>query len=184
MDNAAILADIPPGIVTPMTTPELPAELAPLSEFVNSFDHFAFAVLDLAATASFFADFGGTFFRGGDNRRMGFRWVQFVLPGGSKVEAISPVADDCFLHDFLQTRGEGIHHITFRVTDVEAAAAQAEAVGMRVVGLFTKLNTWKECFIHPRSAHGTVVQLAEWVDKDKPPPTLEAVLAGEIFSVG
>ena len=166
-----------------MKRPDLPDHLAPLSELVHSFDHFAFAVRDLGSSASFFQGFGGMFLRGGDNRRMGFRWIQFVLPGGTKVEAISPVADDCFLHDFLRSRGEGIHHITFRVTDLAAAAARAEAAGLQVVGLYTELNIWKECFIHPRSAHGTVVQLAEWVDKDKSPPTLDAVLAGEIFSV-
>ena len=162
---------------------QIPDELEPLGAFIDSFDHLAFAVRDLQPTAEFFAAFGGTFLRGGDNRRMGFRWMQFMLPGNTKVEAIAPVSKDCFLHEFLADRGEGIHHLTFRVTDVSAAAAAAEAAGLRVVGLFTELNTWKECFIHPKSAHGTVVQLAEWVDKDKPPPTLAQVLAGEIFSV-
>ena len=175
--------DIPPGIVTPMKSPELPDHLSPLSELVHSFDHFAFAVRDLGSSTSFFQSFGGKFLREGDNRRMGFRWIQFVLPGDTKVEAISPVTDDCFLHDFLRSRGDGIHHITFRVTDLAAAAARAEAAGLQVVGLFTDLNTWKECFIHPNSAHGTVVQLAEWVDKDKLPPTFEGRARSGIFSV-
>lgn len=160
-----------------MSTPQIPEEFSPLSVYVESFDHFAFAVSDLRPTATFFQTLGGDFLNGGSNRRMGFRWMQFMLPGGVKVEAIAPVEHDCFLHDFLRTRGEGIHHITFRCTDVAAAAASAEAAGLNVVGLFTERPTWKECFIHPRSAHGTVVQLAEWTDEDITTPTLEAVLA-------
>ena len=156
-----------------MSEPTIPDELQPLSDLVMSFDHFAFAVRDLAAVSRFYESFGATFHRGGDNRRMGFRWVQFHLPGGSKVEALSPVDDDCFLHDFLDQRGEGIHHITFRVSDVAEAARRAEAADLKVVGLFTQLRTWKECFIHPKTAFGTVVQLAEWVDKDRDPVTLD-----------
>ena len=167
-----------------MSENQLPEELAPLADVIHSFDHVAFAVRDLVAAVSFFQAFGGQFIRGGDARRMGFRWVQFMLPGETKVEAISPVDEACFLHDFLDRRGEGLHHLTFRVTDLVEAAKRAEASGLRVVGLWADRESWKECFIHPASAHGTVIQLAQWLDKDQPPPSLEAVLAGEIFSAG
>ncbi len=53
-----------------------------------------------------------------------------------------------------------------------------------MVGLWDEAESWKECFLHPRSALGTVIQLAQWIDKDDPPPTLEAVLAGEVYSLG
>lgn len=162
----------------------LPADLEPLSAYIESFDHVAFAVRDLVATADFFQALGGAFIGGGDNRRMGFRWFQYMLPGDTKVEAISPVSDDCFLHPFLDERGDGIHHLTFRVRDLVEAATAAREHGMQVLGEWTAARTWKECFIHPRSAHGTVVQLAQWVDKDTPPPTLDQVLAGEIYSEG
>ena len=163
-----------------MSYPELPGDLAPLAETIDRFDHVAFAVHDLVPMAAFFGMLGGTFLRGGNTRRAGFRWIQFVLPGDTKVEAIAPVTQDCF----LDSRGEGIHHLTFRVSDVAEAARRAQEHGLRVVGLFTELNSWKECFIHPSTAYGTVIQLAQWIDKDKPPLTLEAVLAGEIYSLG
>lgn len=167
-----------------MAEPALTDDLASLSDLIIGFDHVAFAVRDLIPTVQFFQSLGGEFLEGGDNRKDGFRFVQFVLPGATKVEAIAPITDDCFLHDFLDGRGEGIHHLTFRVRDVVEAARRAEAQGLRVVGLFTELITWKECFIHPSSAHGTVVQLAQWPDKDQPPPSLAQVLAGEVHSPG
>lgn len=163
---------------------EPPAELAGLADHILAFDHVAFATRDLEASAAFFAALGGDFFDGGDNRRAGFRWLQFTLPGEARVEAIAPVTGECFLHDFLDRRGEGLHHLTFRVDDVEASARTAEAAGLRVVGLFTELSTWKECFIHPSSGQGTVVQLAQWPDKGTPQTTLEQVLAGDIVSFG
>jgi len=167
-----------------MADTDLAPELTPLADLILSFDHVAFGVRDLRAAAAFFATMGGAFLKGGDNRRAGFRWLQYVLPGETKVEAIAPVSEECFLHDFLERRGEGVHHLTFRVSDLEEAVRRAEASDLTVVGVFSEARTWKECFIHPRSAMGTVVQLAQWVDKDDPPPTLEAVLAGEIFSLG
>ena len=59
------------------------------------------------------------------------------------------------------------------------AAERAHKAGLKVVGIHTDPE-WSECFIHPSSAHGTVVQLAEWPDEHFPATTLEDVLAGRV----
>ena len=76
---------------------DVPAHLEPLADLVEYLDHVAFGVHDLAAAARLFELMGGVFVRGVDNRRAGFRWIHFRLPGGSKVEALTPTTDDCFL---------------------------------------------------------------------------------------
>ena len=39
-------------------------------------------------------------------------------------------------------------------------------------------------FIHPSSAHGTVIQLAQWIDAEDRPSTVDTVKAGQIYSLG
>ncbi len=160
-----------------------------LGDLILGFDHVALAVRDLAAAAGFLQMLGGEFLRGGDNPRGGFRWVQFLFgesggSGKSKIEALSPVAGDCFLWDFLNRRGEGVHHLTFRVSSVAEAARRAEEANRKVTGLRLagEPGGWSECFLHPATAHGVVVQLAEWGELQLPEGSLEDVLAGRIIT--
>lgn len=159
---------------------ELPGDLEPLADLVEHFDHVALGVRDLRSAARLFEQLGGTFLTGADNPGGGFRWIHYRLPGGAKIEALAPTTEDSFLWRFLRSRGEGVHHLTFKVSSVAAAAERAEKEGLKVVGL-QMAPYWSECFIHPSSAHGTVVQLAEWPDQPYPTTTLDEVLAGKVI---
>ena len=63
---------------------------------------------------------------------------------------------------------------------MKEAARRAEDSGLKVIGLRVDSADWSECFIHPSSAYGTVIQLAEWSERPVPPTSLEDVLAGRI----
>lgn len=161
--------------------PDLPEHLEPLSDLIEYLDHVAIGVRDVAAVADLLELLGGTFLTGADQRRGGFRWIQYRLPGGAKIEALAPVSDDCFLWRFLRSRGEGMHHLTFKVSSVAEAARRAEKAGLDVVGLHLNPGVWSECFIHPSDAHGTLIQLADWPEDHYPKVSLEQVLAGEVI---
>ena len=161
--------------------PDVPKHLEPLSDLIEYFDHVAIGVRDVAAAAELLELLGGAFLTGADNRRQGFRWIQYRLPGGVKIEALAPVSDDCFLWRFLRSRGEGMHHVTFKVSSVAEAGRRAEQAGLSVVGLYEDPRAWSECFIHPSSANGTLIQLADWTEDYYPQASLEQVLAGEII---
>lgn len=161
---------------------DLPEHLEPLADLIDYFDHVGLAVRDLRSAAQLFELLGGTFLTGADKPGPGFRWIQYRLPGGAKIEALAPVSDDCFLRRFLQSRGEGIHHLTFKVSSVSDAARRAEQAGLKVVGLDLNPGVWSECFIYPSSAHGTLIQLADWPENHAPSVTLEEVLAGEVVA--
>lgn len=145
-----------------------------------TFDHVAFGVNDIDATMPFVSMLQGRFLQGADHLRNQFRWVQFELPGQVKLELLQPIGPESFLHRFLQTRGEGFHHVTFRVPDVERADQQAKESGFETTGLHLD-PTWSEVFIRPRTSHGILVQLAQW-DSLEPwsGATFEDVLAGRI----
>jgi len=103
---------------------------------------------------------GGVFHQGGDNVRVGYRALQLEYANGSRFELMEPLRGSTFLDSFF-ARGGGLHHVTFKVDDVVAAARAAEAAGLTVVGLYTDDPEWKEAFVHPRSASGVLVQLAQ-----------------------
>lgn len=146
---------------------------------VERLDHVALAVRDIPATLPFVEFLGGSFLEGADHERNRFRWVQYVLPGSGKLELLQPTDESSFLTSFLDSRGEGVHHLTFKVTDLRAAADRAASLGYTTTG-YHESPLWNEVFLHPRSVHGVLVQLAEWEDgaagwcRD-----LDAVLAGE-----
>ena len=80
------------------------------------FDHVAVAVRGIAdALPPFQTLLGGTPGEGGEGE--GFRYQQLTFAGGT-VELLEPRGDDSFLYRFLADRGEGLHHITFKVRDL------------------------------------------------------------------
>jgi methylmalonyl-CoA/ethylmalonyl-CoA epimerase len=118
--------------------------------------------------------------QGGDNVRVGYRALQLSYRDGTRFELMEPTRGSTFLDSFF-TRGGGLHHVTFKVVDLQAAVRAAEAAGLTVVGLYADDPHWKEAFLHPRSASGVLVQLAEATPGFPPATphvTLEDVLAG------
>jgi methylmalonyl-CoA/ethylmalonyl-CoA epimerase len=91
-----------------------------------------------------------------------FRWTQWRFANGGVLELLEPDGPPGgFLHRFLEARGPGFHHVTFKVPDLAAAAARAEGLGYGIVGYNDSQPMWKEAFVHPKQAMGIVVQLAE-----------------------
>ena len=156
----------------------VPEPASGLSDLIERFDHISLGVRSIEAALPLINLLGATFVNGADHLRNEFRWVQFQLIDGSRLELVAPLSPNSFLQRFLDKRGEGFHHITYKVTDVEAAAERAVALGYRTSG-FHVHRTWSEVFLHPSDAHGVVIQLASWND-DGPwsAYTLEDVLAG------
>jgi len=128
---------------------------------VIALDHVAFGVPSIAdVSAVVCRQLGGRPHTSGPG--IGFRGAQWELAGGGRVEAIEPEGPaNGFLQRFLDARGPGVHHVTFKVRDIHHAAAAAAAAGYEVVGLNDSLASWKEMFLHPKQAQGVVVQLAE-----------------------
>ena len=104
---------------------------------------------------------GGTWAYGADSP--GFWWGQLEFAAGPKIELMTPTGgpDAAFLDRFLATRGAGPHHLNFLVTDIEDTLARIRAFGLEPVGVNLANPDWREAFLHPRSAHGIVIQVAQ-----------------------
>jgi hypothetical protein len=69
--------------------------------------------------------------------------------------------EDPFLRRFLDRRGAGAHHLTFKVDNLDASLTRLHRAGYTPVDVSLSNPLWKEAFLRPRDAHGTIVQLAE-----------------------
>jgi methylmalonyl-CoA/ethylmalonyl-CoA epimerase len=98
-----------------------------------------------------------------------FRWGSWTFEGGGAIEILEPMGDHGFLHRFLDERGPGVHHVTFKVPSLDEVTARAERAGYDVVGRDDTDPEWKEAFLHPKQALGIVVQFAEAVGGDDGP---------------
>ncbi len=151
-----------------------------LGPHVERFDHVALAVPDATAALPLVRTMGGTYVGGGHQHRGGFRWLQFAVAGGLKLEVISaldPADPTNFVNRVLAGRGPGLHHLTFKVTSLDAAVAELERRRYIVVGISKEDPGWHEAFIHPSSTNGILVQIAEFADDGYEPPPLADVLA-------
>jgi catechol 2,3-dioxygenase-like lactoylglutathione lyase family enzyme len=128
-------------------------------------DHVALATRDVTKPLTeLVGRLGGTVLSGGE--WVGFRPMQVLLgdeTGGMKVELLEPWAVDQndFLERFLTRHGEGPHHLTFKVDDLESSLDQLSAAGLTAVSVDLSQPEWREAFFLPRDVHGTVVQLAD-----------------------
>ena len=121
-------------------------------------DHVAVAVHSIKEALRLYRDaLGGEYLMGGDAGN--WRWLQVRFPNGGKVELLEPLGEG-FLSRFLEKRGEGLHHMTFKTDDIEAAIAHVEGLGYELVDVNLDGEDWKEAFLRPAGAHGTLIQLA------------------------
>lgn len=129
---------------------------------ITILDHLALGTPALSAGWELFADvLGGAWAYGGDSP--GYWWGQLKFASGPKIELLTPTGgpDAAFLDRFLAARGAGPHHFNFLVSDIETALARIKAAGIDPVGVNLANPGWKEAFLHPRAAHGIVIQVAQ-----------------------
>jgi methylmalonyl-CoA/ethylmalonyl-CoA epimerase len=123
------------------------------------FDHVAVAVRSIKSALPLYRDaLGGEYLMGGDADGT-WRWIQLRFPGG-KVELLEPLADG-FLTRFLERYGEGLHHITFKTDDIRKAIEEVQRGGYELVDINVDNPDWKEAFLRPKTAHGTLIQIAQ-----------------------
>jgi len=89
--------------------------------------------------------------------------LAFLRLGGCEIELLEPTAPDSTVAKFLEKRGEGIHHLSFYVDDIEGALAQAGAAGLELIDRTPRVGGHRTriAFLHPRAARGVLVELCE-----------------------
>ena len=88
--------------------------------------------------------------------------IAFLPVGESEIELVEPMTTDSGIAKFLEKRGEGVHHICLEVDDIEAALQDLAAMGGRLMDKRPRQGALgRVAFLHPRSAHGVLIELIE-----------------------
>jgi methylmalonyl-CoA/ethylmalonyl-CoA epimerase len=126
-----------------------------------AFDHIALGMPRIVEAVPFLVGVLGGLPHSGMQGGPEFRFGTWRYDGGGKIEVIEPVGVDGFVHRFLAARGPGIHHVTFKVPDLDEACERARTRGYDIVGYDDSYDDWKTAFLHPKQALGIVVQFAQ-----------------------
>ncbi len=83
--------------------------------------------------------------------------------GDGFVELISPTEPEGAIARFMAKRGAGVHHVAYRVDDIEAALAELASRGVRLIDETPRSGAhgWLVAFIHPEAACGVLTELVQ-----------------------
>ena len=93
----------------------------------------------------------------------GFRSTLVSL-GELKLELMAPIENGGIVSDFISQRGEGIHHLSFQVEDLQSTAAFFEQEGLKSIKVPSEIPGIKALFLHPKSFLGILVELFQKIE--------------------
>ena len=80
--------------------------------------------------------------------------------GNSFLELLEPIDPEFGIARFLETRGEGLHHVCLEVADIHASLAELKSKNVDLIDEEPRAGlTGDIAFIHPKSLHGVLVEL-------------------------
>ena len=87
----------------------------------------------------------------------------FLSVGDSNLELLEPTGPDSTVAKFIEKRGEGIHHICFRVDDLEEHLARLKKKGFRLINEapVPGAHGCRVAFLHPSAGNGVLIELSE-----------------------
>jgi methylmalonyl-CoA epimerase len=126
-------------------------------------DHIGIAVKNLDAALAFYRDALGLEIEPAEEVPSQRVRAHFIPVGEPAIELLEATADDSAIAKYIEKRGPGIHHITLRVDDIDAALRQLKARDVRLVDESPRPGAEGAlvAFIHPASAHGVLVELKQ-----------------------
>ena len=129
----------------------------------QSIDHVAIVVEDIEKALSVYRDaLGLPLERLEEVPAEGVKVAFLPFPqGGGEIELVQPTRSDTGVAKYLAKRGEGIHHICVTVDNIEQAMRDMAAKGLQILEDEPRVGSkgQKYVFIHPKSAHGVLIEL-------------------------
>ena len=126
-------------------------------------DHIGIAVKDLDAALAFYRDALGLEIEASEEVASQHVRAHFVPVGGANLELLEATSPESPIARYIEKRGPGIHHITLRVEDVQAAVERLKARGARLIDETPRPGAEGStiAFVHPSAAHGVLVELKQ-----------------------
>src|SRR5947207_1580897 len=126
-------------------------------------DHVAIAVNDLQGAIDYYREtFGCEVAHREVVERDGVEEA-LLRVADSYVQLITPTRPDSPVASYLEKRGEGLHHVGYRVADCAGALARVQAEGHRVIDEVPRAGSrgTTVAFLHPKAGFGTLIELVQ-----------------------
>jgi methylmalonyl-CoA/ethylmalonyl-CoA epimerase len=89
----------------------------------------------------------------------------FFKQGETKIELLESAIPDGTISNFINKKGEGIHHIAFEVTDIVAEMKRLQTEGFVLINDIPKNGADNKlvCFLHPKNTNGVLIELCQQI---------------------
>ena len=130
---------------------------------IKHIDHIGIAVKSIAQAGKFYTDVLGLEIQDIETVAEQKVNVAFLPITDSEVELLESIEPDGPVAKYIDSRGEGVQHIAFRVEDIDAALAEMKAKGVRLIDATPRNGAGgaRIAFIHPKETHGVLVEICE-----------------------
>ncbi len=126
---------------------------------IKGVDHIVVRVKDIDEGIATYRDkLGLELDRTAESDALGVKQAFFQLPNGGFIELVAPLNAESPVGRSLESRGEGLHSLAVEVDNLEQTVKDLQQQGAQLIGAD---RPGGQVFVHPRSAHGILVQLVE-----------------------
>ena len=130
---------------------------------LTEIDHVAIAVNDLEAAIAFYRDTYGAEVCHREVVESDGVEEALIKVADSYIQLLTPTRPDSPVAKYLERKGEGLHHVGYRVADCAAALEAVKASGGRAIDEAPRPGSrgTTVAFLHPKGGFGTLVELVE-----------------------
>jgi methylmalonyl-CoA/ethylmalonyl-CoA epimerase len=126
-------------------------------------DHIGIAAKSIDQVAPFWSSILGLPIAGRETVEEQKATTAFLPVGESELEILESTSSEGAIAKFIESRGEGIQHIAFRVDNIEEALKELKEKGVRLIDEKPRQGAGgaKIAFIHPKATNGVLLELSE-----------------------
>ena len=130
---------------------------------VVKLDHVGIAVSNMEESLKIYTDILGLKLQGTETVEEQKVKVAFLPVGDTEVELLESTSEDGPIAKFIESRGQGIQHLAFRVDDIEKAIEFLKEKGIRLIDEKPRYGAGgaKIIFVHPKATNGVLVELSQ-----------------------
>ena len=130
---------------------------------IEKIDHIGIAVKNIEESKKFFEDMLGLKVVFEETLPDSGVKVLGLSVGESRIELLEAYRENSPIEKFIEKRGEGIHHIAFKVNDIGKALNLLKSKGVKLIDEEPRIGAEGKriAFVHPKSTHGILMELVE-----------------------
>ena len=132
---------------------------------MNNIEHIGIAVADLNAANDLYTKLLGAKPYKQEHIEQEGVITSFFKTSNSKIELLQGVTENNAISNFIQKKGEGIHHIAFEVENINIEIARLKKLGFHIINENPKKGADNKliCFVHPKSTNGVLIELCQTI---------------------